>query len=190
MFRAGNGPPAALARFENEMRAAAGHIVHEAQKIKALPAPHGGALGESVPGFVPVGCDTQHLRAVGAGIPAAHVSTLHASVPDTLQCIYSGGLVTVSLFLDASASQQVARRSALGASYLLAQRFGAHGWLTAMGEGRSRAWCCLSAVSRLRVKAGLSGFSSLTSVWVVGRGTNFPAGFHNDRCHRHVLQWV
>ena len=126
--------PLSVALFQQEMQATAGYTVHDAQKIKTSPAQHGWALGEPVPGFVPVGCYTQHVRAVGTDMPAAHASSPPESAPDTLQCIYSDGLATVSLFLDASASQRVASRSAMGATHLLSQRVGAKGWLTAMGE--------------------------------------------------------
>lgn len=84
----------------------------------------GWGLREPVDGFVPVGC---YLHAVSS---AGHE-------PGLLQCFYSDGLVTVSLFIErhharrsASTVVQVAR----GATHVLAKPLSDGVWLTAVGE--------------------------------------------------------
>lgn len=126
--------PMSISLFQQKMQATAGYTVHDALKVKTSPAQHGWALGEPVPGFVPVGCYALHMRAVSTGTSVSHASTPSESAPDTLQCVYSDGSATVSLLLGTSVSQGVVGRSAMGATHLLSQRVGAQGCLTAMGE--------------------------------------------------------
>lgn len=126
--------PMSMAPLQQGMQATAGYAVHDVQRIETVPVQHGWVLGAPVPGFALVGCYMQHMRAADTGAPAAHAPTPPEPAPDTLQCIYSDGLATVSLFLEARVSQRVARRSAMGATHMLSQRVGAQGWLTAVGE--------------------------------------------------------
>ena len=127
-------PPMSLEPLKQGMQATAGYTVRDVQKIETSPARNGWVLGAPVPGFALVGCYTQHMRAVDTGALAAHAPKLPERAPGTMQCIYSDGLATVSLFLDASVSQGVVGRSAMGATHTLSQRVGAQGWLTAVGE--------------------------------------------------------
>ena len=75
-------------------------------------------------GFVPVSC---HRRAVS--------DTLDA--PSVLQCLYSDGLASVSLFVEPFDPQRHPAQpqvSSMGATQLLAQRGPSDMWLTAVGE--------------------------------------------------------
>lgn len=127
-------PPMSMAPLQQGMEATAGYTVHDVQKIETSPAKNDWALGAPVPGFALVGCYTQHMRAAGTDIAATRAPALPGTASDTLQCIYSDGLATVSLFLDTSMPQRAAGRSAMGATHMLSQRVGAQGWLTAVGE--------------------------------------------------------
>jgi sigma-E factor negative regulatory protein RseB len=84
----------------------------------------GWVLRQPVPGFVPVSC---HQRSMAAADGAGQV----------LQCLYSDGLASVSLFLEPfDATRHPARPQAtsMGATHLLAQRLNADTWVTAVGE--------------------------------------------------------
>ena len=127
-------PPMSIASLQQGMEATAGYTVHDVQKIETAPAKNSWTLGVPVPGFALVGCYTPHMRAAQTGVAGTHAPALPGSASGMLQCIYSDGLATVSLFLDTSMAQHAAGRSAMGATHMLSQRVGAQGWLTAVGE--------------------------------------------------------
>ncbi|WP_440108292.1 MucB/RseB C-terminal domain-containing protein [Acidovorax sp. BL-A-41-H1] len=84
----------------------------------------GWAMRQPVPGFVPVSC---HQRSMAAADGAGQV----------LQCLYSDGLASVSLFLepfDATRHPAQPQATSMGATHLLAQRLNADTWVTAVGE--------------------------------------------------------
>lgn len=88
-------------------------------------AAEGWALHEPVSGFTPVSC---YRRPSVSGVPES--STM-------LQCIYSDGLATVSLFaerFDPKRHPATTQQASLGATHLLGLRVGQDMWLTAVGE--------------------------------------------------------
>lgn len=111
------------------MNATAGYRVLDMPQLKASAAEHGWRLRQPVEGFVPVSCYAHLPKAA----PAA------ASATDgTLQCIYSDGLATVSLFIEAANGSQASARTeghwSMGATHTLVQRLQPQGWLTVVGE--------------------------------------------------------
>lgn len=106
------------------MDATAGFKLLTPTVVKTTAAAEGWALRQSVAGFVPVSC---HRRTVS-------ISDQSQSV---LQCLYSDGLASVSLFLESfdperhPAHSQV---SSMGATHLLSQHVPPDAWLTAVGE--------------------------------------------------------
>lgn len=84
----------------------------------------GWTMRQPVAGFVPVSC---HQRSMVAADGAGQV----------LQCLYSDGLASVSLFLepfDATRHPSQPQATSMGATHLLAQRLNAETWVTAVGE--------------------------------------------------------
>ena len=87
-------------------------------------AEQGWHLRDPVDGFVPVGC---YLHAPVSG----------GQVPGLLQCFYTDGLVTVSLFIErhtAGRSAASLAQGTRGATHILAKRLDDGVWLTAVGE--------------------------------------------------------
>lgn len=100
------------------MDATRGYTLVPAQLLPTSARAEGWGLRAPVAGFVPVSC---HKRP-GTGV---------------LQCLYSDGLASVSLFLepfDAQRHPQQTRTASMGATQLLAQRLLPDVWLTAVGE--------------------------------------------------------
>lgn len=80
----------------------------------------GWTVGEAVAGFVPQGCYRK-------GAPAGHL----------LQCIYSDGLATLSVFwesYDAARHPVSPRIASMGATQVVSQRISDGKWVTAVGE--------------------------------------------------------
>ncbi|AOG22456.1 MucB/RseB C-terminal domain-containing protein [Acidovorax sp. RAC01] len=84
----------------------------------------GWVLRQPVAGFVPVSC---HQRTMGAADASGQV----------LQCLYSDGLASVSLFVERFDPQRhpaVPHSTSMGATHLLGQRLDPDAWVTAVGE--------------------------------------------------------
>lgn len=106
-------------------------------------AEQGWRLRQPVAGFVSTQC-YMHAEAANAEAvpaPSASVGTVAAAESgSTVQCIYSDGLATVSLFIDPAGTARrplhprASGQWSMGATHLLAQPVGAHGWVTAVGE--------------------------------------------------------
>ena len=106
------------------MDSTSGYKVVAPTVVKTTAQAEGWALRQPVAGFVPVSC---HRRAVSAADDAQSV----------LQCLYSDGLASVSLFLESFDPQRhpaQSQVSGMGATQLLAQRVSPDTWLTAVGE--------------------------------------------------------
>ena len=106
------------------MDATAGYKVVAPVVVKTTAKEEGWTLRQPVAGFVPVSC---HRRAVSAGDDAQGM----------LQCLYSDGLASVSLFLESFDPQRHPAQpqvSSMGATQLIAQRVLPDIWLTAVGE--------------------------------------------------------
>lgn len=106
------------------MEATADYKVVAPAVVKTSAAKEGWVLRQPVAGFVAVSC---HRRSVSASEQAQSV----------LQCLYSDGLASVSLFFEAFDPQRhpvQPQVSSSGATQLLAQRLQPDVWLTAVGE--------------------------------------------------------
>lgn len=81
----------------------------------------GWRLKASVPGFQPVSCYAR--------------SEAESKKPAVLQCVFSDGLASVSLFLETYEPQRHTKEGSgsAGATHSLARRYGEH-WVTALGE--------------------------------------------------------
>ena len=116
--------PVSMARLIEMMANTAGYQVEKPELVKAIAAGEGWALRASVPGFNPMNCYKRAFRVAGNG-----------PRQDTLQWIFSDGLASVSLFLDAFDPRRHRQPGAfaLGATHTLTRRIG-DWWLTVVGE--------------------------------------------------------
>ena len=122
-----------LAPMRRHMQATRGYQVVDVPLHKTSAVDHGWLLHASVPGFVPVHCYS-HSASPASGSPSNA----------TLQCTFSDGLASVSLFIESyrqigngagiGTAQRTGGRWSMGATHTLAQRAGPDGWLTAVGE--------------------------------------------------------
>lgn len=116
--------PVRVDQLARLMDATAGYKVVAPAVVKTTAKEEGWALRQPVAGFVPVSC---HKRAVSASDEAQAV----------LQCLYSDGLASVSLFLESFDAQRHPAQpqvSSMGATQLLAQKITPDVWLTVVGE--------------------------------------------------------
>lgn len=116
--------PLRVEQLARMMDATAGYKVIAPAVIKTSAAAEGWGLRQPVAGFVPVSC---HRRGVSASEDA----------PSILQCLYSDGLATVSLFMEPFNSERHPAQpqiAGVGATQVLAQRILPDVWLTAVGE--------------------------------------------------------
>lgn len=116
--------PVRVEQLARLMDATAGYKMVAPAVVKTNAQAEGWTLRQPVAGFVPVSC---HRRAVSAADDAQSV----------LQCLYSDGLASVSLFLESFDPQRHPAQtqvSVMGATQLLAQRVPPDAWLTAVGE--------------------------------------------------------
>lgn len=116
--------PVRVEQLSRLMDATEGYKVVAPAVVKTTASAEGWALRQPVAGFVPVSC---HRRAVSAADDAQGV----------LQCLYSDGLASVSLFVEPFDPQRHPAQpqvSSMGATQLLAMRVLPDVWLTAVGE--------------------------------------------------------
>lgn len=116
--------PVQVDQLSRLMDATAGYKLIAPPVVKTTAKEEGWTLRQPVAGFVPVSC---HRRAVSMADDA----------PSVLQCLYSDGLASVSLFLEPFDPQHHPARpqiSGMGATQLLAQRVAPDMWVTAVGE--------------------------------------------------------
>ena len=116
--------PVRVEQLSRLMDATAGYKVVAPVVVKTTAMAEGWVLRQPVAGFVPVSC---HRRAVSADDGAQGV----------LQCLYSDGLASVSLFIETFDPQRHPPQpqvSGMGATQLLAQRVLPDVWLTVVGE--------------------------------------------------------
>lgn len=119
--------PVPIPPLSQAMDNLAGYHVVPVALEPTTAAAEGWVLREPVPGFVPVNCYRR---------PAGHAKA-GAEAEGMLQCVYSDGLASVSLFLerfDASRHPPVVQEMALGATHTLGQRIAQDTWFTAVGE--------------------------------------------------------
>jgi sigma-E factor negative regulatory protein RseB len=113
-----------MAKLIEMMGQTAGYQVERPELVKTVAASEGWVLKNPVPGFRPVNCVKRTLGGVAA-----------ARQDNTLQWIFSDGLASVSLFVDAFDPRRHGRPAVfvLGATHTLTRRIG-DWWLTAVGE--------------------------------------------------------
>lgn len=116
--------PVRVEQLSRMMDATAGYKVVAPEVIKTTAQAEGWDLRQPVAGFVPVSC---HRRSV----------SLSEGSQDVLQCLYSDGLASVSLFVEPFNAQRHPAQpqvAGAGATQLLAQRMLPDVWVTAVGE--------------------------------------------------------
>lgn len=116
--------PVSMAKMSQMMSNTEGYQVERLEMIKTTASDEGWVLKNDVPGFKPM---SFYKRSVGSPNEGRHEKTL--------QWIFSDGLASVSLFIEAfDPRHHIQQGSAsLGATYTLTRRIG-DWWLTAVGE--------------------------------------------------------
>ena len=115
--------PVRMEKLSRMMKDTKGYEVRRAVLGKTSPDEQGWRLKESVPGFLLMGCHTHRDEA------------LRSPVLQVLQCVYSDGLSSVSLFIEPEdvSQQSEASNGAVGATHSMSRRIGAFD-VTVMGE--------------------------------------------------------
>lgn len=116
--------PVNMAKLLQVMNRTQGFDVETPVMTKTTAAGQGWVFKSVVPGFDLVGCHNRALS-VEPGAPAAQM----------MQCVFSDGLASVSLFVEGFDARRHARpgAQAFGATHTLTRRMG-DWWLTAVGE--------------------------------------------------------
>nr|WP_315431192.1 MucB/RseB C-terminal domain-containing protein [uncultured Albidiferax sp.] len=114
--------PVKMEKLGQMMANTAGYRVETSAMVKTTALSEGWVLKNGVPGFQPMSC---FRRSVGTGTAA----------DGTVQWVFSDGLASVSLFVEAFESQRHLQEgsTAMGATQSLTRRIG-DWWLTAVGE--------------------------------------------------------
>ena len=123
--------PVKMTKLVQMMENTAGYRVERPELIKTTAAAEGWGLKAPVPGFKPMSCFKRPAH------PAR--SAAGGSAETTLQWIFSDGLASVSLFVEAYDQQRHVQEGllSLGATQTLTRRMtdkGGDWWLTAVGE--------------------------------------------------------
>lgn len=116
--------PVRADQIVRSMQSMAGFTELPTTVVKTTAKAEGWTLRQQVAGFVPVNC---HRRTVSAAPEA----------PSVLQCLYSDGLASVSLFLeplDPAHHPEHPQATSMGATHMFAQRIQPDIWLTVVGE--------------------------------------------------------
>ena len=116
--------PVSMTKLAQMMANTEGYQVERTDLVKTSAADQGWGMKSAVPGFQAVSC---YLRPTAVPVDARPGSTL--------QWIFSDGLATVSLFIEAFEPRRHGQpmAQALGATHTLTRRIG-DWWLTAVGE--------------------------------------------------------
>lgn len=116
--------PVSMTKLAQMMANTEGYQVERTDLVKTSAADQGWGMKSAVPGFQAVSC---YLRPTAVPVDARPESTL--------QWIFSDGLATVSLFIEAFEPRRHGQpmAQALGATHTLTRRIG-DWWLTAVGE--------------------------------------------------------
>ncbi|MDD5030255.1 MAG: MucB/RseB C-terminal domain-containing protein [Rhodoferax sp.] len=117
--------PLTFHRLKVLMQSTQGYQVHSPKLLKTAPEQEGWTVNAAVPGFVPVRCYRSVDRSEAADDRA-------------LQCIFSDGLASVSVFIEPFDASRHVRGDAheqllMGATHLRVRR-AQDWWLTAVGE--------------------------------------------------------
>lgn len=115
--------PVSMARLKDMMANTRGYQLQKPMQRKVTPDAEGWRLGPLVAGFSAVGC---HLRGEDRLSPGR----------SPMQCVFSDGLASVSLFVEPYDSTRHALQDMMaveGSTHTLTRRLGEH-WLTVVGE--------------------------------------------------------
>ena len=120
--------PVSMAKLTQMMNNTDGYRIERPDVVKTTAAAEGWLLKNAVPGFKPMSC---HRRPGG--------STESPSSDKTMQWVFSDGLASVSLFVEAFDRRRHAQEgaSAQGATHMLTRKLadkGGEWWLTVVGE--------------------------------------------------------
>lgn len=115
--------PVSMSKLSKLMKDTKGYDVQRPTLKKTTAEAEGWRLKEPVPGFLPMSCYTREVAGAAAG----------AAAP--MQWVFSDGLASVSLFVEAFDPQRHGQEKALftGSTHSLTRRVGAY-WVTALGE--------------------------------------------------------
>lgn len=131
--------PVSAAKLMQMMARTEGYRVETPEMVQTDAASEGWAVKGVAPGFKPLNCYRRPVAVAatpgatpGAAVPGA---TSGAAAGSTLQCIFSDGLASVSLFMEAYDPRRHVAEGALslGATQTLTRRAG-DWWVTAVGE--------------------------------------------------------
>jgi sigma-E factor negative regulatory protein RseB len=116
--------PVQMAKLQALMENTQGYQIHTQKRIRTTAEQEGWKAVNSVSGFVPLNCYKREEDTGAAGPP--------------LQCIFSDGLASVSLFFEVFDSSRHARLQQhesldMGATHMRVRQLG-NWWLTAVGE--------------------------------------------------------
>lgn len=131
--------PITVETLSRHMTQTEGYQVQPVVTHKATPEQQGWTLKADVLGFTPAHCQSRaeppNGSGKGAAIPGASSTGSALGNTAAMQCIYTDGLASVSLFVESFDPQRHGKEKALssGATHSIAQRVGKH-WVTAMGE--------------------------------------------------------
>jgi len=116
--------PVSMSKLTQMMNKTQGYEIETPALVKTSATAEGWAFKSVVSGFNPVSCHNR-VVSVQAGTPSASI----------LQCVFSDGLASVSLFIEGFDERRHAQPSAqaMGATHTLTRRLG-EWWLTAVGE--------------------------------------------------------
>lgn len=120
--------PTGMRPLEDMMDDVAGYRMVVVPTRRTTMDAEGWAMDEAVAGFVSQGCHKKEGAA-------------HAVSPRVLQCIYSDGMATVSVFMEPYSPQNHpvgVRHAAIGATQVVGQRLANDTWVTAVGEAPAR----------------------------------------------------
>lgn len=126
--------PIQIDQLQRMMNETSGYRVEKTAFVKTTPEREGWTVDAPLAaGFAPMDCYRRpawSAGGTGAAPPPAAVGS------GTLQCVFSDGLASVSVFIEPyDAARPVQESSqALGATQMLTRRLGAHWWFTAVGE--------------------------------------------------------
>lgn len=126
--------PVSMSELKRRMAQTAGYQLVQAQARKVTPRAQGWSQRTAVPGFEALGC-YQHPGALAAA-PATPALASPDAGATALQCMFSDGLATVSVFaepFDARRHTRAGPTDAPGATRSLSRREG-DWWFTAVGE--------------------------------------------------------
>ena len=116
--------PVKMEKLLQMMGKVEGYRVEQPALLKTTASAEGWRLSSSVAGFRPMSCYKRPVSASGA-----------SAAEESIQWIFSDGLASVSLFVEAYDKQRHNKESAMsmGATHTLTRHIGSY-WLTAMGE--------------------------------------------------------